>query len=520
MTLPSSSLISGPQTFPAAPNLLSMVLRTARERGSAVAVVDGEDTLGYDALLTAADRVAAHLIKCHGVTKGDVVAVAMERSAAFVCVVLGIQRAGAVYLPVLPTAPAGRMEFILRDATAQLLVTDGRRTGHTSVSTVTAEALLAEVAVLPETQLPACGGDDIAYIAYTSGTSGQPKGVRVSHAGICNRIDWMVRYYDFGADDAILCKCPIDFDPSLFEIFMPLVGGGRIAILRSNVQLSGETLIAAIDRHQITFLNLVPIVLRQLVHQRRSDQCRSLRHIVCGGEAWEAGLIRRTHERFPQVELYNGYGPTEASIGVTIWKSDHGPLQGPPPIGQPIDNVHLLIADEQGNPVQRGAEGELWIGGTAVARGYTGDVPENANFVNVHFEDGRTMAFYKTGDLVRQLPDGDLLYIARRDQQVKINGVRVELEEIESVALGIAGIEQAAAYVNKLGGIAYVTLYFTAPSCSAALVERLHTELRRRVQPAAMPQRLHRVLALPTKDNGKLDRSRLDGLVPIAESVP
>ena len=478
-------------------------------RSTAVAVEDRGERVTYAELMARADRVARALTS-RGLKKGDVVAVRMVRSSALIAVVLGLQKAGLVYLPILPTLPQERFHYILEDAASKLLVEDAGQCSETLVQSVGAYELLdGETLGMSDVVLPRIGGSDISYVAYTSGTTGKPKGVQITQAGICNRIAWMADFYSFGHDDAILCKCPIDFDPSLFEIFMPLVGGGRIVIFPNDVQLSASAVIEAIDRHRVTFLNLVPIVLRQMLLQAQPHQCTSLRHIVCGGEAWEGALIEKTHQRFPAADLYNGYGPTETSIGVTIWKSDRRTIQSAPPIGQPIQNVHVLIVDEEGQPVADGREGELWIGGVAVSPGYLGGIEQNKQFVQVSFDTGESMRFYKTGDLVQRRADGQIMFAGRRDQQVKINGVRVELEEIEAVALSVSGVNAAGAVMDRLGGIAFVSLYFTTDSEDPKLVDELRAQLRGRLKPQVMPQRLQRIEALPTKGNGKIDRGAL-----------
>lgn len=488
-------------------SLLQQIEQHAEKRPQAIAIVDGKERVTYADLIGMAKRCAVALRKNYRIGRDSVVGVCMERSAQQVAVALACHYLRAVYLPISTRQPAARKTFVAADAEASLLVVDTDQTWMQAGS-VDAPALFA----IPDAQTtaPADTLEERAYIAYTSGSTGTPKGVQITHKGLANRIGWMIRHYDMGPNDALILKCEIDFDPSLFEIFMPLCAGAKIVVLKGKGQLSAGRLIDIIRDEGITFLNLVPLILRQLIQSPNRADCNGLRHIVCGGEAWSATLVEEAAAAFPQALLYNGYGPTEASIGVTVWRHDPQiPLTENPPIGKPIDNVHAAMV-----PLCEGAtnEGELWIGGLAVSPGYLGNRPENDRFAEMRETDGAVVRYYRTGDIVSLNAAQEFVFVARNDTQVKINGQRIELEEIEAAANMHPAVEHSVARVMTRGPLNVVQLWVKTPVLDAAFRASLMEHLGTRLKPQFLPGDLRTIDALPIGPNGKINRKLLENL--------
>jgi amino acid adenylation domain-containing protein len=420
-------------------------------------------------------------------------------------------------LPISTRQAEVRKAFVLADAGAAMLIVgeDAAPSPDLRIPTYRARDLVARKASGQGVVAPRVAASDVAYIAYTSGSTGVPKGVPITYEGLANRILWMMRYYDFGKSDALILKCEIDFDPSLFEILMPLVSGGRMAAMKGKGQLSADLLIRFIHEERVTFLNLVPLVLRQLLLNKSAHLCASLRHIVCGGEAWTGHLIDETQRVFPHARLYNGYGPTEASIGVTVWRHDPSrPTPNVPPIGKPIDNVQLAIVPADVSDVgnrDEAIEGELWIGGLAVSRGYLGARPENSSFVMAYQAGGGSTRYYRTGDIVRLNEDGDLVYVSRRDHQVKINGQRIELEEIEAIANRHPKVVKSVARVRHLGNLSFIQLLVESADFSDEMSEALKRRLQAELKPQFVPSVIRRINEVPVSSNGKIDRKKIEG---------
>ena len=274
--------------------------------------------------------------------------------------------------------------------------------------------------------------EHLAYIIFTSGSTGEPKGVMVPHAGICNRLRWMQQAYRLDATDRVLQKTPFSFDVSVWEFFWPLQAGAALVVAKPDGHRDPEYLAELVEEERITTIHFVPSMLRVFLDGLQRGRCRSLRRVVCSGEALPYDLVERFFER-TDAELHNLYGPTEASVDVTAWAcTPNYPLQAVP-IGKPIANTRAYVLDRHRQLVPEGVPGELYLGGTQVARGYLNRPDLTAEkFVPDLFVDEAESRLYKTGDLVRWLPDGNLEFLGRLDDQVKIRGFRIELGEVES----------------------------------------------------------------------------------------
>jgi amino acid adenylation domain-containing protein len=347
--------------------------------------------------------------------------------------------------------------------------------------------------------------DSLAYMIYTSGSTGRPKGALNTHRAICNRLLWMQDEYRLTATDAVLQKTPFSFDVSVWEFFWPLITGARLVIAAPGGHRDAGYLAETIAREQITVLHFVPSMLRIFLEQPAlEERCRSLRHVICSGEALPYELQERFFSRL-SCELHNLYGPTEAAVDVTFWKCRRGDARKIVPIGRPIANTQTYILDEQLQPIAIGAEGELHLGGVQIGRGYHGRPELTAEkFIADPFSTSPGARLYKTGDLARWLPDGNIEFLGRIDHQVKLRGFRVELGEIESLLMTHGSVRQAVVVCREEKLVAY--LEADAAQCSA---DELRQLLAKQLPDYMVPSRFVWLDALPLSPNGKVDRSAL-----------
>jgi len=350
---------------------------------------------------------------------------------------------------------------------------------------------------------------DLAYVIFTSGSTGRPKGAMNEHRGIVNRLLWMQEQYALGVDDAVLQKTPFSFDVSVWEFFWPLMTGARLVIARPEGHRDSAYLVRLIGERAITTLHFVPSMLRAFLEEQGLEACRSLKRVICSGEALPHELQERFFARLPGVELHNLYGPTEAAVDVTYWACRPGDERLTVPIGRPVANTQIYVLDAQMRPVPQGVFGELYIGGVQVGRGYVGRPELTAErFVPDPFSQMPGARLYKTGDLGRHLPDGAIEYLGRLDYQVKIRGQRIELGEIEATLDKHAAVAQSVVVAQGEAGdqrlVAYVVSREQAPSV-AQLKEHLSSTLPLYMVPSAFVF----MEAFPLTSSGKVDRKRL-----------
>ncbi|MEU5085172.1 amino acid adenylation domain-containing protein, partial [Streptomyces eurythermus] len=345
-----------------------------------------------------------------------------------------------------------------------------------------------------------------AYVIYTSGSTGRPKGVVVSHDAIVNRLAWMQGVYRLDGTDRVLQKTPFGFDVSVWEFFWPLLEGATLVVARPEGHKDPAYLARVIREERITTVHFVPSMLAAFLEEPSVVGCRSLRRVVCSGEA----LSEQTQNRFLElvgVPLYNLYGPTEAAVDVTYWECRPG--AGAVPIGRPIWNTRLYVLDGEQRPVPVGVPGELYLAGVGLARGYLNRPGLTAErFLPDPFgSPGSRM--YRTGDLVRWRADGVVEYLGRTDDQVKIHGFRIELGEIDAVLARVAGVARSAVIVREdVPGerrlVGYVVAEPGAVCSPDAVREALAATLPEYMVPAVVV-----VDDLPVTPNGKLDRKAL-----------
>ncbi|AUX48181.1 peptide synthetase [Sorangium cellulosum] len=486
----------------------------AERTPEATAVLFGERRLSYRELNARANRVA-HALRRRGVGPDVLVAVAAERSVELVVGLLGILKAGGAYVPIDPEYPADRIAFMLSDAAASVLLSQwpvaSRLPAH-GAEVLCLDADRAKIDREPATNpAVAVSADNLAYTIYTSGSTGRPKGAGNSHRGLLNRLQWMQERYGLTPEDRVLQKTPFSFDVSVWEFFWPLMTGAGLVVSRPGDHRDGERLVELITRHDVTTLHFVPPMLQAFLETPGVASCRSVRRILCSGEALPAELTRRCFERLAHAELHNLYGPTEASIDVSSWACQRGDNSASVPIGHPIANTQLYLLDRHGQPVPAGVAGELYIGGIGLARGYHRRPDLTAErFVPDPFGSAPGGRLYRTGDLARHRPDGAIEFLGRLDHQVKIRGLRIELGEIEARLLQHPGVGEAVVLARDEAHGGKRLVAYVAGKGGAALEPGALRDWLAQALPAYMvPAPILVLERLPLSPNGKVDRRAL-----------
>jgi amino acid adenylation domain-containing protein len=494
-----------------------------------IAVVFEEEELSYAELNRHANQLA-HRLRKLGVGPEVIVGVFAERSVEMVVGLLATLKAGGAYLPLDPNYPADRLNFMLGDARPGLVLVQGSLAAKlpqyagevvfleddfaaksdANPTNRTQPENLAEWGTIARcpTRNPISGvsPENLAYVIYTSGSTGRPKGVMVRHRGVCNRLQWVQENLPLGSGDGMMLKAPLTFDVSVSEVFWPLMSGARLVVARGGLQGDGRYLIETICKQAVTTLELVPAMLAALLEDKEVGRCSSLRRVICGGEGLAADLQQRFFRALPHAELYNSYGPTEATIDVTFWKCELGAQDTNPPIGRPIANTQAYILDRAMQPVPVGVGGELHIGGVQVARCYLARPELTAEkFVPNPFGAGR---IYKTGDLCRFRSDGAIEFLGRMDQQVKLRGLRIELGEIEAVLKEHPAVRECVALVrqDKTGSSSKLVCYVVARGVSP---DELRQHARKTLPDYMVPSAFVFLEELPLTANRKLDRRAL-----------
>lgn len=452
------------------------------------------------------DRLAAWLIR-HGAGSGSLVGIYMDRSLEMLVAMLGVMKAGAAYVPLDPMFPVSRIEQILAETDVPVMLTLSRHLDALPNSNAIVIALDAESAALakePRVSLPEIAADSRAYVIFTSGSTGRPKGVEVTHGAVVNLLMDMTRRLEMKPTDRLLAVTTLSFDIAVLEMLLPLVSGGTVVIAHRDDVADGLQLIELLRATRATVLQATPITWRMLVEQGFHPQPGF--KMLCGGESWTAALADRLlgGDGLSGGRLWNMYGPTET----TVWSSVTEVKFGVPrmTIGPPIANTRFYVLDARLQPVPPGIPGELFIAGAGVARGYFHQPELTAErFLPDPFGQGR---MYRTGDEVRQLPDGRIEFLGRMDHQVKLRGFRIELGEIETALRALPGVRDAVVILRQdENGEPILAAYYTGEE------ERTPAELRQALRaqlPLYMvPSVLQPLSALPLTPNGKLDRRAL-----------
>ncbi|WP_046759183.1 non-ribosomal peptide synthetase, partial [Kordia jejudonensis] len=410
--------------------LISLFSQQVAERGNATALVFEEEKLSYQQLDARSNQVANYIVS-KGVKANDFVPICAERSLEMYIGILGILKAGAAYVPIDTNNPVERIEFIINDINAEVVLTSS--TQAELFNTIEKEILcldqLEGKQLSSEAVAVTIVPSQLAYAIYTSGTTGLPKGVKNAHSGLLNRLLWMRDDVNITEKSVLLQKTPYVFDVSVWELLMPLITGCQLVIAKPEGHKDPVYLQNTIEKHHVSLVHFVPSMLAVFVETVEAEKCSSLQNIICSGEALPVQLVKDFKATFTNTSIHNYYGPTEAAIDVTAINLTNSDYEVTIPIGKPVANTNIYIVGEDMQLSPIGVSGEILIGGVQVSEGYINrEALTKDKFIESPFKKGERV--YKTGDIARWLPDGNIAYIGRKDDQIKLRGYRIELGEI------------------------------------------------------------------------------------------
>ncbi len=471
---------------------------------NASAVIFEGKHLTYTQLNKQANQVA-HYLQKRGVQQETPVGICVERSFQMIVGLMGILKAGGAYVPLDPTYPKERLSLMLHDAKVPLLLTQNRLQESIPLSNTEVLCLDSDWGVISGESEENAGGhlqsNNLAYVIFTSGSSGRPKGVAIEHRSVVQLISWSRETFSRKELSGVLCSTSICFDLSVFEIFVTLSCGGKIILAENVLQL--PEIPAA---NEVTLINTVPSAIKELLNLREVP--KSVRTINLAGEPLKGSLVRTIYEKTSVEQVYDLYGPSEDTVYSTFSKRN---IDSPETIGKPIANTQVYILDPHLHLVPIGVPGELHIGGDGLARGYL-NRPEltKERFIPNPFNKNPQARLYKSGDLARFLPDGQIEFLGRLDHQVKIRGFRIELGEIESaLALHPDIRESVVSAKSEQTEDKRLVAYLVSSSGSISSVSDLRIFLNEKLPQYMIPSAFVWLDALPLTPNGKVDREKL-----------
>ncbi len=477
--------------------------------------------LSYGELDKLTNRLA-HYLQAKGVTRDVCVGICAERSIEMTVAIMAILKAGGAYVPLDPSYPLERLHFMVDDAKIRLVL------GQTDLASLffakSVEFIdldgLEDVLGEASDTLPAAthGPESLAYVIYTSGSTGNPKGVLIEHRALVNRIEWMNNEYGLSPNDKVLQKTPYSFDVSVWEFVWTLGFGATMVVAKPEGHKDPAYLKQLIADSGVTVLHFVPSMLNAYLAATRYDKetfARTVRYIFCSGEALAVESVKQLNKQAPHVALHNLYGPTEAAIDVSCFDTSELGARSVVPIGKPIQNIKLLVLDEQLKLCPLGVVGQLHIGGVGLARGYL-NLPQMTaeKFIVDPFSDDTTARLYKTGDYARIGNDGNIEYIGRMDDQVKLRGLRIELGEIEYHLSQCAEVDSSVVMVredvpSQARLVAYYRLQDGVQADSAALITRFKQQLQSHLPEHMVPAIYVEVTEWALSANGKINKKAL-----------
>jgi amino acid adenylation domain-containing protein len=473
-------------------------------RPKKAAICQGGDVITYGELEEKASCLA-HALRAAGVVPSSAVGLCVEQSIAFVVGTLGILKCGAAYVPLDPASPSTRLDFMIQDAGISLVVTTSRQQSRVRLK---AQMLLLDglTSTAFDSSVENLQPEQLAYVMYTSGTTGTPKGVEITHGSLANLVRWCRRAFQVVPDDRTTLFAPVGFDAAVRELWPHLTSGCTLVIPPEDLLRNPEQLQEWLILNEITISYLPTLLASRLVRMSWPANTR-LRYVYTGGDALRDYPIQGLPFRF-----VNEYGPAECTVFASsaIVPSNGNPTQ-PPTIGRPIDGVQIYLLDDDLAEVPAGQTGEICIAGEGLARGYRNN-PEltSQRFVQGINGESRGKRIYKTGDLGRYTVDGDLSFQGRTDDQVKIRGYRIECGEVETSINQVEGV-RASATVKRLHGTSdhRLVAYVVANAGVKLTREGLRGSLRTRLPEYMIPDEFVQVSALPVTSNGKIDKARL-----------
>ncbi|KAG0220637.1 hypothetical protein BGX31_010763, partial [Mortierella sp. GBA43] len=476
----------------------------ANKAPDATAIVCGDRIMTYGELNSRANRIARQLIDL-GVQRETRIALCVERTPGMIVGILAIMKAGGAYVPLDPSYPSDRIRDILQDASPTIAVAD--RTGQTVLSgsalTIVEPNTLLDYAI-SNPVIPELTSRNLAYIIYTSGSTGKPKGVMIEHRGVVNLAQTHTKFCGIRQDSRVLQFASLSFDASVWDIVLPLSCGASLYLPNDSIRQDRDKLWEYMARNSMTHASFTPSFLQD---GENLPPVKTPLTLVLGGEPLGPSLARSLVTQ--GYNVINDFGPTESTVSATTWRCPPDFRGDIIPIGRPVIHSRIYILDKYSQPVPLGAVGEMYVGGIGVARGYLNrpDLTEE-RFLPDPFSHQKGARMYKTGDLVRHLPDGNLLFLGRKDDQVKIRGFRIELGEIEATLSHHPAVTAAAVIVRDIAASKQLVAYVVARP-RENLVQDLRSYLVERLPAYMVPAAFVRMDALPLTANDKLDRKAL-----------
>ena len=489
-----------------------LIHKQAIKHPAKIAIKHNGQSISYHELDISSNQVAAYLI-AKNIGPNDIVAVVMDRSIRLVACLLGIMRAGAAYLPIDPNLPLDRVNFVLKDAGVKSLCLNTKYReqykGHKNI--IDFDDAWIERFDYPEKKVHVeRDGSDLAYILYTSGSTGVPKGVAIAHHSLLNLLQSVQKQPGIGSNDIMLSITTISFDIAELEMLGPLISGAQIIMVDTDVARDGRALLEIIRADEVSIVQATPFTWRMLLQSGWKEPLPV--KAFCGGEALPKDLAKSLLERCD--ELWNMYGPTETTVYSIIKKisTDDELIT----IGNAIDKTQVYILDDKLNPVPDGEEGEIYIGGEGVARGYVNRPDLTAErFIDDKFSKTPGKRLYKTGDWAKMLPNGEVQYLGRIDHQIKIHGYRIETEEIEIQLKKLRSINEAliVLHEDRLGNTQLVA-YVVPNKLSKGLplntrIKSWKEKLKAKLPAYMVPAQFVLLTKIPLMPNGKVDRRQL-----------
>ena len=484
--------------------------KAAERFSSQTALICNESRMTYEELNKASNRVGRYLRK-KGVKPDDIIGITMERSFDMIIGILGILKSGGAYMPVDPDFPEERKKYLVEDSGMRIMLTHQKCHYKTNSNIEIIDIDSTDIYNEDDSNLTLISSpNDLAYVLYTSGSTGNPKGVMIEHRSAVNVLLYLQEKFALGNQDSYLFKTSYTFDVSITEIFGWFLGGGRLVILENGFEKDPRYILETINKYNITHINFVPSMLSFFVRTVKQDErfkMNTLKYLFSAGEAIPSDLVNELMNLSSQISYVNLYGPTEATIYATSYNLK--PLKNivNVPIGKPLSNICVYIVDRHNKLCPIGIPGELCISGVGVARGYL-NKPEltNERFVPGPFNQGKVM--YKTGDIARWLPDGNIEYMGRADQQIKIRGYRIEIGEIEAQLKKHELIDDAVVTVkdNPEGDKALCAYIIHKDGLS---LSQIREYLIKRLPSYMVPAHFMRLESFPLSQSGKINRNAL-----------
>jgi amino acid adenylation domain-containing protein len=487
----------------ALPTIPELFEAQVTKAGDVLAIQFKDQRVSYKELNARANQLA-HYLRSKGIGPEACVGISLQRSIEMVVGLLGILKAGAAYVPLEPSHPAERINFMLAEAQVRVVVTRSEFRDRFADCEV---VLLDEVGE-PSTTNPAPSAtqDNPAYVIFTSGSTGRPKGVMVPHGAIANTLLWRKETFALSESDRVFQNIPYTFDPSVWQIFGALISGAALVLATPEQHQDVGYVIETLINEEITITDFPPSMLQLITQDDELRRCSRLRIVFSGGDVLPIEVQERFFARL-RSELYNQYGPSEAAIDAASWRCERNGANDVVPIGRPIADKQIYLLDSHLQPVPIGVAGELYIGGPGLARGYANQPGLTAErFLPHPFSEAAGARLYKTGDLARYRPSGDIEFMGRIDHQVKIRGNRVELGEVEALLNQHPAVRECVVVAQDSTGL---VAFFVADHGHAQMRNELRNALREKLPEYMVPSAFVALDELPRTASGKVDRAAL-----------